>query len=143
MNAVRKSPLLAATKIEFGLRRTMAIVAVVAAGGVGVHGRASLPGGVSSQGIGTSNRTVFGDGEVVGFGVILGLFGSEIEGLRGIFEVGLGEGSNLGCGASGARSCVTDGKSIVTCGAFDGFGDDFDAHPVNINMKTSTNNNGV
>ncbi len=80
---------------------------------------------------------------MVGFGVILGFFGSKIEGLSGIFEVGLGEGSNVGFGASGVRSCVTDGKSIVTCGDFDGFGDDFDAHPVNINMKTSTNNNGV
>jgi hypothetical protein len=73
----------------------------------------------------------------------LGLFGSEIAGLRGFFKVGLGEGSNVGSGASGVRSCVTDGESIVTCGDFDGFDADFDAHPVNINMKTSTNNNGV
>lgn len=80
---------------------------------------------------------------MVGFGVILGLFGSEIEGLRGVLEVGLGEGSNVGSGASGVRSCVTDGESIVTCGEFDGFNDDFDEHPVNTKMKTSTNNNGV
>ena len=80
---------------------------------------------------------------MVGFGVVLGLFGSKIGGLRGVFEVGPGEGFNMGSGAFGVRSCVTDGKSIVTCGDFDGFGDDFDAHPVSINMKTSTNNNGA
>jgi hypothetical protein len=73
----------------------------------------------------------------------LGLFGSEIAGLRGFFKVGLGEGSNVGSGASGVRSCVTDGESIVTCDDFDGFDDDFDEHPVSTKMKTSTNNNGV
>ena len=80
---------------------------------------------------------------MVGFGVVLGLFGSKIGGLRGVFEVGLGEGFNTGSGSFGVRSRVTDGESIVNCGDFDGFGDDFDAHPVNINMKTSTNSNGV
>jgi len=142
-DAVLYKPLFATIKIEFGSNWTMAIAVEVVAGGIVVHGRASLLGGVSSQRIGTSNRTVFGDGEVVGLGVILGLFGSEIEGLRGVFEVGLGKGSNVGSSASGVRTCVTDGESIVTCCDFDCFDDDFDAHPVNTKMKTSTNNKGV
>ena len=52
----------------------MAIVDVVAEGGMEVQGVASFSGGVLSQGMGTPKRTAFGEGEVVGLGVVLGSF---------------------------------------------------------------------
>ena len=52
----------------------MAIVCVVAPGGMEVQGVASFSGGVPSQGMGTPKRTAFGEGEVVDLGVVLGRF---------------------------------------------------------------------
>ena len=52
----------------------MAIVCVVAAGGMELQGVASFSGGVLSHGRGTPNRTAFGEDEVVGLGIVLGSF---------------------------------------------------------------------
>ena len=53
--AVLYKPLFAAIKIEFGSNWTIAIAVEVVAGGIDVHGNASLDGGVSSHGNARSN----------------------------------------------------------------------------------------
>jgi hypothetical protein len=88
---------------------------VVAVGGIEVQGVASFSGGVLSHGRGVPKRTGFGGGEVVGFGVVLGLFSSEITDFGGVFRIGADEGSNVGVASFRGRSCVTDDESIVTC----------------------------
>ena len=66
------SPRSAATRIDCESSRTIAIVGVVASGEMAVQGVASFSGGVLSQARGTPKRTAFGEGEVVGFRVVLG-----------------------------------------------------------------------
>ena len=74
----------------------MAIVVEVSVGGIDVQGVASFSGGVLSQGRGVPKRTGFREGEVVGLGVVSGLFRSETTLFGGIFRIGGGEGSNVG-----------------------------------------------